>query len=639
MICIYGWWNINNQTIPIEEWSKITELSSWNEPDFAGDFYKNNIALGHLRNKLNSEDDAVDPNQLYTENNFTIVADARLDNRADLLKKLNISNNTISDTILILKAFQAYDTRCVDHLIGDFAFVIWDNQKQQLFGARDHIGVKPFNYYFKDKRFLFGSQRKSILAVSDVDKAADWTFIIQRMNNRMHVRDRTDNLYIRKLMPAHTILINEDGMHIEKYWELDIDATTVYQNEQDYVDHFVELFKQSIRDRMRGSSHISAHLSGGLDSSGVAAVGASITKDSSKTFHSLSYTFPEYKKAPKGIYNFNKIVQDQNKQSNIHHAHYVTELSNLSYMTHLSHEVQVCDGMSWSNNVRTEYEIQRVAKNANIGINLSGFLGDEIITSFCRPYYLEYLSKGQYFKFFKSKHNGEYKPLQLMGLFGLKIAKGLRLPVNDAYIARKYHATKQLKYVVSSEIGSLFNPDFIAANEDLNEALKEKSFVAVHESIPLSFKAYQRNHINRHWTSRRMEHENLAASNFNMEYRYPMADIRLLQYVLSVPIDQKRNDKWSRLLYRRSMKGFLIDEIRWGDKFNSYLKPLAHYYQLKEDHSLFKFWSSIKNKSYSKFLDATQISDNLRHSRELIKLKPYFILVKMIQDQKISIDY
>ena len=638
MSCIFGFWNLNGKPISPDSWEEIKSKTGWWSPDNSSEYVAGNIALGYQGLLLNSSETIAQDNFTYTEQGLTIVADTRLDNRAELIKLLSISDSTIPDAVLILKSFIKYQKKCVDHLIGAFAFAIWDHSKEELFCVRDHIGIKPFNYYFKDSKFLFGSQRKSILTVDNIDKHADWEFIILKICRKMAIEDKTENIHIKKLLPAHCLTINKNNIKITRYWNFDIGKETYYKNDQDYIDHFLELFKQSINARLVGSSVISAHLSGGLDSSGIASVAHELTNQRAKTFHSFSYTFPnkENIKIPRNLYNFNNLVKKQVEFSGIQNNHNVIKSRFPGFKKHIELETMVCDGIAWSNNVRTEYEIQCEMQENKVGINLSGFLGDEIITSFVRPYYLEYLNKGKYLKFFASKHKGKRQPLKFLGLFGLHLAGKFNLKVGRKSLARYYQGYREKqfsdKYITNAH---LFAPDYLDKNSDLRKALITKSGPEIHNMIPLSLKEYQRNHINRFWTSRRIESEVLSALNHRIEYRYPMADIRLLQYVLSVPVEQKRNNNHSRLLYRKAMKGYVHDEIRMGIKHETILKPLNYYTKLLKSTHI-DFWNTIFEETPLDFLDKKQIDEMNKYNRELDKFYHYAILAEMVKTKKLT---
>ena len=98
-----------------------------------------------------------------------MAADCRLDNRDELASLLEIDpSDTLPDTHFLLRAYRKWDERCVDHLLGDFSFVIWNSRKKELFCARDHLGVRPFFYYKNSEMFAFGSAIQAILSLPRV---------------------------------------------------------------------------------------------------------------------------------------------------------------------------------------------------------------------------------------------------------------------------------------------------------------------------------------------------------------------------------------------------------------------------------------------------------------------------------------
>lgn len=640
MSAIYGWWQRDGKPICKATWDSIQIKTNWWNTKNYSQFFKNNIALGFVSFEYNNGTSSIPKCEVITINNCTITADARIDNRKDIIALLNVPNNSISDTGLILQLYLKFGEDCLNYILGAFAFMIWDDSKKLLFGARDHIGIRPFNYYYNKNTFVFGSQPKSILAVDGVDKKADWKLIVLKMSRKMSVHNNTEYLQIKKLLPAHKIKVTKNDIKINRYWTLDIEKTTVYKNDQDYVDHFMELFQESIRARMRGGKTISAHLSGGLDSSGIASIAAQIASKESKEFHAFSYTFPEKEgKAivPKNLFNFNPLVHKQVEYSKITNAHFINKSRFPGFRNHIELETKICDGISWSNNVRTEYEIQYAMQEKGVSINLSGFLGDEIITSFCRAYYLEYLDKGKYLKFFTSKHNNKYQPLELLMLFALKLGSKIKLPVKSSSLARFYQNRKDKINNSNLLIGDdhFFNKDFVNTNETLRSALIYESESEIHHSIPLSLKEYQRNHISRLWTSRRIESEILCAMNFDVEYRYPMADIRLLQYVLSLPVEQKMNENHARLLYRRAMNGHLIEEIRMGKKPTTALKPLSLFMRIVNPQ-ISEYWKSLKQSDPLTFMNHQKTERHIKNFTEINKLYFYFILAELIKKDKLT---
>ncbi|MCF8078435.1 MAG: hypothetical protein K9K88_04055 [Desulfobacterales bacterium] len=205
-----------------------------------------------------------------------ISADARIDGQQELKAKLqkDVADELAhaTDAKLILYAYHKWDQRCLDHLIGDFSFAIWDNAKQRLFCARDHFGVKPFFYADTFRHFLFSNTLNCLRlhpeVSSDLDDRAIADFLIYGM--LVHL-DRSAFSDIRRLPPAHCLIWSaEKGLDVRRYWTLPLPDLLTYKHRQDYFDHFNELMQRAVDDRLR-TTRVIVSMSGGLDSTSVAA--------------------------------------------------------------------------------------------------------------------------------------------------------------------------------------------------------------------------------------------------------------------------------------------------------------------------------------------------------------------------------
>ena len=142
-------------------------------PDGTSTWAGDKITLGH--GALHATPESVDE-QMPLVDRLTgnvIVADVRLDNRPELITKLGLGGqdpSKIGDGRLLLDAYRTWGEDCVDHLLGDFAFAIWDERRQQLFLARDHFGAKPLTYHSSDDLFAFASDSRSVVGLEDVPK-------------------------------------------------------------------------------------------------------------------------------------------------------------------------------------------------------------------------------------------------------------------------------------------------------------------------------------------------------------------------------------------------------------------------------------------------------------------------------------
>jgi len=193
-------------------------------PDGAGLWSEANVGLGH-RMLWTTPESLHERLPLYTQaGDLAITADARLDNRDELLTSLRLTDRPageISDSALILAAYQEWGDACPQKLLGDFAFAIWDGRKQHLFCARDHFGVKSFFYYASDTLMVFANEIKALLTLSDVPRRLNETRIADYLTGIFE--DQTATFYqgILRLPAAHTLTIDAHSMRLKRYWVLD----------------------------------------------------------------------------------------------------------------------------------------------------------------------------------------------------------------------------------------------------------------------------------------------------------------------------------------------------------------------------------------------------------------------------------
>ena len=174
----------------------------------------------------------------------------------------------VSDSYFILKSYEKWGEKCPEHLLGDFAFAIWDENEDKLFCARDHIGVKPFYYYLDDDMFVFGTEIKALFNVPSIPYKLNERIIAQFL---MVSNNNKSTFYknIFSFTPACSLTINKKLSKKRKYWELDPKSHIILDSEEDYINTFRDIFAESVNCRLRSAYPIGFQLSGGLDSSSV----------------------------------------------------------------------------------------------------------------------------------------------------------------------------------------------------------------------------------------------------------------------------------------------------------------------------------------------------------------------------------
>ena len=232
---------------------------------------------------------------LFTaQNKFIMISSARLDNREELFKKLDVNHHDapVSDDALILLSYQKWREQCAEKLAGDFSFAIYDKDKNRLYCARDQLGVVPFLYHYEShKQFIFSTSFKGLFATPGIDRCINQEMIADRLVYNVNaVPNRTFYKNVRQLPNGCFALIDSQGIKIKRYWNWkhSLNNEIRYKNPDDYAAALTPLLNQAVRTRLRSREPVGAHFSGGLDSSSVAALAAIELQEKNETLHTFT---------------------------------------------------------------------------------------------------------------------------------------------------------------------------------------------------------------------------------------------------------------------------------------------------------------------------------------------------------------
>lgn len=208
-----------------------------------------------------------------------IAFDGRLDNRGEL----SGADAVLSDEALVLKAYARWGEACAKHLIGDFAFAIWDRRNQRLFCARDAMGVQPFYYHWNGRRLTCASTLQALLGAADVPRRPNDSMIADfLLFGEFHDAQATFFEDIRQLPPAHTLTLENGALRLTHYWD-PAQTPEAAGSLEDHMARFRELFCEAVCCRMPPKDPTGVWLSGGIDSSLVAAAAETVRQKQSGT--------------------------------------------------------------------------------------------------------------------------------------------------------------------------------------------------------------------------------------------------------------------------------------------------------------------------------------------------------------------
>jgi asparagine synthase (glutamine-hydrolysing) len=255
-------------------------------PDAAGLFADDHAALGHRR--LSIVDLAAGKQPLANEDETVwITYNGEIYNHADVRQHLEEHGHTYrtrSDTETIVHAYEQWGDECVDHLRGMFAFAIWDAPRRKLLLARDRLGVKPLYWAQCGDRLLFASEIKSLLESGLIQARANEPAIPELLGTRSLAGARTMFQGIFKLMPGHILTFERSRISTRCYWDVPREPVERSRSRAEDVQMFRALLEQSVRLRLMSDVPLGVFLSGGIDSSVIAALMARMIDRPLQTF-------------------------------------------------------------------------------------------------------------------------------------------------------------------------------------------------------------------------------------------------------------------------------------------------------------------------------------------------------------------
>ena len=269
-------------------------------PDDDGVYAVGPIGLGMRR--LSIVDLATGHQPLSNEDGtIWIVFNSEIYNHADLRSQLETRGHvyrTHSDTETIVHLYEEYGRDCVQHLRGMFAFAIWDARRQTLSLARDRVGIKPLYYHLDAERLLFGSEIKAILAHPAIRARFDRNALPEYLAFGYLSGEETFYAGIRKLMPGHWMEIDAGGqVTTERFWDLAISPPDSSRDEDYFVKTYRDLLEQAVSTHLMSDVPLGVFLSGGVDSSAIAALMTNIRGTPVETF-SVGYSEDSFSELP-----------------------------------------------------------------------------------------------------------------------------------------------------------------------------------------------------------------------------------------------------------------------------------------------------------------------------------------------------
>ena len=569
MSAIVGVFYPGGRSVDGMDLQRMVDIQAHRGPHGSDVWCRGSVGLGHRLLWTTAESRLEKLPLVNQRGDLAITADARIDNRDELIAAFGYDTHPpsqITDSQLILAAYDKWEEQCPEHLLGDFAFAIWDDRRQRLFCARDHFGVKPFYYYASDQIFVCASEIKALFCLADVPYQL----------NEMRVGDYLVSLFedtaitfyqgILRLPPAHRLTVSCQGIQLQPYWSLDPHDELRLGSDAEYAGRFREIFAEAVRCRLRSAFPVGSMLSGGLDSSSIACMARKIlTENGRQPLPTFSAVFDDVTECDERPY-INAVLAQGGME-----PHYV-QGDKLSPLIDLEQVLWHQDEPLYAFNLCLTWSLYRVAQRQGVRVILDGFDGDSTV-SHGVGYLKDLAQAGKWLTLYQqlrgyTKHFGYPFP----GLFWALLWR---------YEFSRFRALRFGHRVWHGVRRRVWKPDQPSAtpawdatlNADFVERIGLKERRRVLNQAAAASKQSQRAehhyHLVRGVMPYTLEVMDKAAAAFGMELRFPFWDKRLVEFCLSLPAEQKIHRGWTRMVMRRALAGILPEDVQWrGGKSN-----------------------------------------------------------------------
>ncbi|ABM04371.1 asparagine synthase [Psychromonas ingrahamii 37] len=568
---------------------------------------------------------------------FYLLFDGRLDNREALANKLGVKiSPELSDEMLVLSAYKQYQDKLCQHLLGDFVFVIYQPEKYQLLIARDHLGVRPLFITETNDFIAFASNKPALVALPYIDKTINEQWLADYITITKVEHHSSFYQEINSFPPASCLQLIDQKVHYQQYWRLDITHTLTEKTDDEYIAEFKCLLFEAVKCRLRCYGEIASELSGGLDSTSIASIAAILLNDhlppnsNKKNIHAYSHRLA--KQYQGNVFPF----KDEGEYIDLLLSLY----PNIQGHAIHSEEVGIIDELIYSDCVHAgpcRSDLSQFGKELFGAMQgqgyrslLSGFGGDQLVTSQGNGWDIELVQKKQWQTLWRQAKYFTCNPLKR-----LKFCLGA--------IQRTYFSYRKFNFFISDwkilqkscGINDMFAkkkgyPDryFEHPTRDTSGTVKQQELKVI-ESAHVLY---------------RLEDSAVGAASYGVDYRYPLLDVRLLQFCLALPAHIKVHNGIKRNMIRKATQDILPDDIRLRhDKSGATVPTSRLRIMYDQDIIIRRLMTTANNKLLCQYIDSDiieqlilSLQENLA-KRDDIKNKTLFRLVAL-QLNKLSRD-
>ncbi|HEX7905921.1 MAG TPA: asparagine synthase (glutamine-hydrolyzing) [Chitinophagaceae bacterium] len=527
-----------------QQLQKMTDVLSHRGPDADGIFYDeaNGVGLGHRRLSIIDLSSAANQPFYSADGRYVMIFNGEVYNYKEVAEKYKIQPRTHSDTEIIIEAFAKAGIDSINDLNGMFALVIWDRHTEKLYLVRDRVGIKPLYYWYLEGHFAFASELKSIFTLPfsrEIHRPSISHFLY--LGYIPHEDTIYKNCY--KLQPGQYAVLQKGVLEIFSYWQLESELDpAVLKDEKAAKKTLIHLLESSVKYCMISDVPVGIFLSGGVDSSLVAAIAQSVSSMPVKTF---SIGFKEEK--------YNETVYATKVAKHIgadHHEFTVTEQDAMQLANDLP---DIYDEPYADSSAIPTLMVSKLARQ-QVTVALSGDGGDELFMGYGFYTWARRLHN----PFIKTFRKPLAKGLYTFGNNRLK--RGSQLFSYPHQHRIKSHIFSQEQYYFNEiEIKELLKePVAISMDETINS--KHRRLSAVEEQSFFDIKNYLPEEL--------LVKTDRASMKHSLEVRVPLLDHRLVEFAVNLSEDLKIHNGTGKYLLKQALYDYIpapfFDRPKWG---------------------------------------------------------------------------
>lgn len=478
-------------------------------------------------------------------NGLALLFSGRLDQRAELTAEFGLGDSeTLDDEELVAAAWRRFGPDFARHLVGDFALCLHDAASGRLVLGRDHCGVMPLYHARIGPLVAVANCIEFLRIVPGIDPNWDDAWLADTLALAKREAAQTPYRAIRAVPPAHTLVIDSMGERSERYWSLPMYPSVLDIGEEEATEEFLRLFDQAVACRLRSLDAVASELSAGLDSTAIATSSARHLAGTGRTLHTLTHALPEGMACADGLRDDRADLAPLLAQYPSLNHHWI--VSETDCFIGVLRRTLARHGAPPRNDLNAiGEELPATLRAHDIRVLLSGFGGDQLVTSHGGGY-LESLLDERDFASLRALTATRHGPL----------GAALRMLFYRSSIGRMGLAQREAARVraQSSDLAGLGTPNFLAGH-GLTERQQDRPHAG-------NMRRREAGLIARPHIAYRVQDSAIGAFANGFAYRYPMLDIRLMEFTHNLPARLKRAPGLDRCMIRRAMAGRVPDSIR-----------------------------------------------------------------------------